>query len=84
MKKTLKVSAIVIATLLLIMILTPFLFKSQILNLLKQEANKSLKAKVEFSDISLNLFRSFPNLSVSVPDIKVIGVEKFGKDTSAP
>ncbi len=81
MKKTLKVSAIVIATLLLIMILTPFLFKSQILNLLKQEANKSLKAKVEFSDISLNLFRSFPNLSVSVPDIKVIGVEKFEKDT---
>ena len=81
MKKALKISGIVFAVLLLILIITPFLFKGEILNLLKKEANKSLKAKVEFSDISINLFRSFPNLSVSIPDLKVIGVEQFEKDT---
>ncbi len=42
---------------------------------------KILNAKVEFSDVSLSLFKSFPNLAISVEDLTIINNEPFEGDT---
>lgn len=55
----------------------PMMYKSEILDLAKVEINKNLKAKVEFSDLDLSLFRSFPDMGVSLSDFSVTGIDTF-------
>ncbi len=83
LKKILKISGIVLATLLLILILIPFLFKGKILNIAKEQANQNLNAVVNFSDLSISMIRSFPSLNVKLMDISVVGKQEFEKDTLA-
>ena len=86
MKKILKFTGIGLLTLLLLLFTLPFLFKNKILVLVKSEINKNIEAKVEFSDLSLSLFRHFPKLTVVLKDVSVTGTKEFAKDTllSAP
>ncbi|MES2382531.1 MAG: AsmA family protein [Bacteroidota bacterium] len=82
MKKIIKISFIVIGVLLLAAIALPFMFKGKILAMAKEEANKSINAKVSFSDdIGLSLFKSFPNFTVSIKDFKLVGINEFEGDT---
>lgn len=83
MKKALKIIGITLAVIFLILLILPFAFKGKIIELVKTEANKNLKAQVDFSDVSLSLIRNFPNLSVSIDDLSVIGIEPFEGDTLA-
>lgn len=84
MKKALKVIAIVIGALILILLLAPFLFKDQIVKKVKQEANKQLNATVDFdNDISLSFFRNFPNASLGIDRLCVIGQGEYKGDTLA-
>jgi len=79
--KVLKIAAIVFASLLVILISIPFLFKGKILKIAKEQANNNLNAIVQFSDLSLSMFRSFPALNVKILDISIVGKEEFEKDT---
>lgn len=85
MKKFLKIFlkslGIFLGVVILAMILIPLLFKSQILTKTKSVINENVNAKVEFSDLSLSLFRDFPNLSISLEDLSVVGIDKFKDDT---
>lgn len=87
MKNTLKRIArwtgIVLALLLILMILLPFIFKKQILQAVKDEINKNVNARVEFADYGLNLFRSFPDFSLSLHEVSVVGINEFNNDTLA-
>ncbi len=82
-KKILKITAITIGVILLILIVTPFLFKGKILKLAQSEANKSLNATVKFEDLNLSMFRSFPDLSVELVELSVVGKDTFKLDTLA-
>ena len=55
----------------------PFLFKGKLLAFAKQEINATLNAKVDFQDVSLSLFRSFPNLNFQMQNFSVTGVDAF-------
>jgi hypothetical protein len=81
MKKALKYFGIFILVILVILIITPFLFKGKITSLIKEEIDKNVKARVEFSGVSLSLLRNFPDLTVSIKNLKVIGIEDFEQDT---
>ncbi|MDP4187117.1 MAG: AsmA-like C-terminal region-containing protein [Bacteroidota bacterium] len=81
MKKILKISAIVIAALLVILIVTPFLFKGKITDSVKKELNSSLNAKVDFGKLTISMFRGFPDLYVSLDDLSVEGIGDFKGDT---
>ncbi len=59
MKKTLKISGIVILVLVLTLISLPYLFKNKIVAKIKEEANKNLTAKLDFSDFDLTLDYQF-------------------------
>ncbi len=83
MKKTLKISGIILAILLVFIILLPFVFKGTIIKKVKEETNKNLNAKIDFNDFGLSLFRSFPNFSLSMEDLSVVGTDEFKNDTLA-
>jgi hypothetical protein len=81
MKKFFKIAFFTIIGLLIVLILIPVFFKKPIMNKVKEEINKSLNAKVEFSDFTLSLIRGFPNFYVAMEDMTVVGVGEFEKDT---
>ncbi len=81
MKKALKISAIVIGLLLLIIIALPFVFKGKIEKAVQAEINKNLNAVVTFDGVGVSLLRHFPDLTVNVKSLIVVGTEDFEKDT---
>ena len=87
MKKWLKRIGIGIAVIFLILLILPFAFKGKILKMAQESASTSVNAKISFDDdLSISLIRNFPNLSVGVNNLKVIGIDSFKHDTlfSAP
>jgi len=81
MKKFFKISGIVLLVIIAAMIILPFAFKGKIISTVKEEINKSLNAKVDFTDFGLSLFRNFPNFSLRLDGLSVVGVEDFEGDT---
>ncbi len=65
----------------MIVFIAPFLFKGKIIQLVKDQANENLNAKMEFSDLSLSLIRSFPALSVRIENMSLTGIDEFKNDT---
>jgi len=72
-----------IAVLLVLLLVLPFLFRGRIEQRVKLEANKSLNAKVDWRALGLSFFRNFPNLTLTLDDLAAVGVEKFQGDTLA-
>ncbi len=83
MKKALKIVAIVILLLLVGLISIPFLFKDKILTRVKAEINNNVNAKVDFKEFDLTIFRNFPNLTLVLGDMSIVGVNEFAGDTLA-
>jgi hypothetical protein len=81
MKKVIRIIAITLGILLLLLITLPFLFKSKIEALVKQEVNKQVEATVNWSKFSLTFFRGFPDLSVNMHGLTVTGTHPFESDT---
>jgi hypothetical protein len=81
MKKFLKISGIVILVILILLLVLPFAFRGKILNMAKDKMNSSLNAKADFDQLSISLFRNFPNVSVGVKDLYIAGIKDFEGDT---
>lgn len=82
MKKALVITAALIGVLLIALLVTPLLFKDKILNQIKTEANNQLNASVDFdNDISLSLIKNFPNFTLGIDKLSIIGKEEFKQDT---
>ncbi|MCD6069150.1 MAG: hypothetical protein K0S33_3976 [Bacteroidetes bacterium] len=82
-RRILKWTGITFLLLLLAIIILPFIFKDKIIQLVKDEANKSLNAKVDFGEFDIALFSSFPDFRFTIDSVSVIGVGEFEKDTLA-
>ena len=82
LKKIGKITGICLGAIIALLFILPFLFKGKIVNAVKEAANNNLNAKVSFNDdISLSLLRNFPNLSLGIDNLKVVGVDSFAQDT---
>jgi hypothetical protein len=81
MKKVLIGLSILIAIILGAAIILPIVYKDKIVALVKDEVNKNINAKVDFGDFNLSLIRSFPNFSLSINDLSVVGLNDFQGDT---
>jgi uncharacterized protein involved in outer membrane biogenesis len=79
--RILKWFGIILLLLLVLIISAPFLFKKQIVQFVKDTANKELNAKVNFGDFDLSLFRSFPDFSLSVDNVSIANIGEFEGDT---
>jgi len=83
MKKALKIVGFVVLTIIILLIAAPFVFESQLKDLVKKTMNDNLNAQVDFQDIDLSLFRSFPQATLVIEDLSVINKEPFKGDTLA-
>jgi len=82
MKKTLIYLFVGIVIMLTILVFTPLLFKDKILNEAKKIANKNVNAVVNFDNaIGLSLFKNFPDFTLTIDNISIVGVNEFQDDT---
>ena len=77
LKKILKYFGFTLLFLIALLILLPIIFKGKIVDMVKEEANKSLNAKVDFGDFDLGLISTFPNFNFEINDVKVDGIDQF-------
>ncbi|MCM4155260.1 AsmA family protein [Gramella sp. AN32] len=83
MKKALKIFGFVVLTLVILLAAAPYIFESQLKDLLRKTINDNVNAKVEFSDINLSMFRSFPQATLVIDDLSVVNNAPFAGDTLA-
>ncbi len=77
MKRFLKVLGILILLIVAAAIILPIVFKDEIVARAKTEINKNLNATVDFEDIDISLFRSFPDFSLNIENTTVDGTGNF-------
>ena len=81
MKKFLKITGIILLIIIIILVASPFVFQSQIKGMVKNFINQNLNANVEFSDVNLSLFKSFPQAHVEVSDLVITNFDPFKDET---
>lgn len=81
MKKLLKIAGIVIGVLLILLLVLPYAFRGKITERIRQEINQQVYADVDFGRVRLSLIRQFPNVSLQLNDLMVIGRGDFSGDT---
>ncbi|MDC1395537.1 hypothetical protein N8368_03410, partial [Bacteroidia bacterium] len=83
MKKYILSISILVVLLMGSALFLPYLFKDKIIELVKTEANKGLKPKLDFApNIGINIFKSFPNLNLTLNDVSLIHQDSaFSNDT---
>ncbi len=81
MKKILKVLGILVLIFIIAIIAIPFLFEDTIKEKIRYAINAQLDAKVDFADVDLSLFRSFPQASVVIDELSIINHAPFEGDT---
>ena len=81
LRKILKITGITLLILIAVLIAAPFIFQSQIKDMVKNFINQNLNAEVEFRDVNLSLFKSFPKAYVEVSDLVITNFEPFKDET---
>ena len=81
--KILKILLGIILLILVLLFTVPIIFKEQIRTKVVQVINESVNATVKFDDYKLGFFRNFPNLTFSLKEVSVVGIDKFKNDTLA-
>jgi uncharacterized protein involved in outer membrane biogenesis len=80
MKKVLKISGLVILGIFVLMLVLPVVFKKPIQERIQQEMDSTVKARVNFN-LGISLIRNFPDLTLDLKNLSVVGIEEFEKDT---
>lgn len=81
MKKGLKITGIVIAVILILLLVLPLAFKGKIETLVKTEGNKMLNGQFDFRSLNISLLRHFPQASLTLEDFWLKGEGDFATDT---
>lgn len=83
MKKAFKIIGLSLLIILIVLLVIPIAFQSQIKEMVKRYINDNLNAKVEFSDVNLSLLRSFPKAHVNIDDLVITNFKPFEGETLA-
>lgn len=75
--KIFKFLGITLIGLLLAVIMFPFVFKQQIKDEIKKFINDQVNAEVQYGDVDLTLYKSFPDLRLSIKDLSIKGIDAF-------
>jgi hypothetical protein len=59
----------------------PFIFKDKIIAMIKTEANKNLKATMDFEKFDLTILSSFPDFTLDLYEFSLVGKNEFEGDT---
>jgi hypothetical protein len=64
-----------------ILVLTAWLYRDQLAERVLDEINQKIEADVSFSSYQLSPFRHFPDMTLSVNDLSLVGRDAFVEDT---
>lgn len=81
MKKVLKITGITIASILLLLLITPYLLPNTISKEVEKWVNGNIKGEVKFDSSSLSFFKHFPSLTFSLHNFSLKGAAPFQQDT---
>ena len=81
LKKILKIFAILFILLLITIITLPFIFKGKIEGIVKNQVNKNVNAKFDFTELDLSIIRNFPSATVVIKDLSLVNLKPFEGDT---
>ncbi|MDE6623533.1 MAG: AsmA family protein [Alistipes sp.] len=81
MKKLAKIAALVVAVMLAAALTVPLLFRGKIARIVKEQANETLVARLDFERLDISLLRHFPHASVDLKGLTLVGVDRFEGDT---
>ncbi|MGB3947673.1 MAG: AsmA-like C-terminal region-containing protein [Bacteroidia bacterium] len=79
--RILKWTGISFLVLIILLMAAPFLFKKQIVQFVKDQANANLNAKVDFGEFDLTLIKSFPDFTLSIDNVSIANIGDFEGDT---
>jgi AsmA protein len=79
--KTLKYTGITIGTVLLLLLILPFLFPKTIANGVKGWTNNNINGKINFTKINLSFYDHFPSLTLTLQDFSLKGSAPYPDDT---
>jgi hypothetical protein len=85
MRKILLGLGVFVVVLVLAVVAAPFLFKDKLRALADKQIAQRVRAKVQYNpaDIDVSLLHSFPDLTLDIKDLRVIGLDSFSRDTLA-
>ena len=75
--KIIKGFFIFLLLLIVLAVAIPYFFQDEIKEKIKADIDNSINAKVDFSNVSLSLFKNFPKFSFQMDDFSVMGIEEF-------
>lgn len=82
MKKKIIISvALLFVFIIVSLIAIPYLFKDNIVAFVKKEVNKDLTATVDFDDVDITLFRSFPDATLLLKGVTIVNKAPFEGDS---
>lgn len=82
-KKILLTAGGTVGALLVVLAVMPLLFKGRIEERVRAEIERTTRVRVDWSDVGLTLFRSFPHPTFSLHGLTVVGTGRFEGDTLA-
>ncbi|MBE6208056.1 MAG: AsmA family protein [Rikenellaceae bacterium] len=81
MKKWVKKIVTGLVILLVVLLVAPSFLSGKIATIVKHEANELLQAKLDFEQLHISLLRHFPNASLDLKGLTLVGVDRFEGDT---
>ncbi|MCU4157948.1 AsmA family protein [Carboxylicivirga sp. A043] len=81
MKKFLKITGGIVLGIVVLLLILPTIFKGKIEGIVKEQINNNVNARVDYEHFSLSLIKAFPNISVGMEGLTVVGNAPFDKDT---
>ena len=82
-KTIFKVLGILLGVIIILAVVLPLIFRKQIIQAVKTEINKNINATVDFTDYHVSIFRNFPDFTLGLDHLTVVGQKDFDKDTLA-
>ena len=83
MKKLLKITVTVVAVLLVVVLTAPMFLRGKIAEVVRTEANAMLVPRLDFERLGISLLRHFPNASLELKGVTLVGVGPFAGDPLA-
>lgn len=77
MKKIFKALGILIVVIIVLLVAMPFLFKGKIAEMIQQQMDDHLNARVELADLDLSLISTFPDFKLELKGVKVTGKAQY-------
>jgi len=81
MKKAFKIFGILFLFIIIAAVATPIIFKDKFTQIIKEQINKNVNAKVDFSDIDISLISTFPKAGLTLENLSVTNFAPFKGDT---